>query len=60
MARVGACRPHLAFTKLLLQAGDPTATVTTGPANVDGDGNPLDIPVIGCKGHMEGWPVAAG
>lgn len=52
-----ACRPHLAHTKAVLEGnGKLTGPVTVGPANTDPDGNPLDTPVHGCKGHMESWP----
>lgn len=59
-ATIYACRAHLAFTKSVLQAGDPAASITVGPANVDNDGVRLQQPVHGCKGHLDGWPVMAG
>ena len=51
-----ACRGHLAHTRALLERQG--GTVTAGPANRDGDGNQLDTPVHGCKGHLEDWPVS--
>jgi hypothetical protein len=56
-ARIYACRAHLAHTRRVMQDGGPGLAVTVAPANRDLDGNPLDTPVHGCKGHMESWPT---
>ncbi len=59
IARIYACRAHLARTRQVMQAGAaPGVLVTTGPANRDTDGQPLAVPAHGCKGHLDNWPVS--
>lgn len=59
-ATIYTCRDHLAHTRALMQSGAaPGVLVQVGPANVDGDGNPLAVAVHGCKGHLEEWPAGA-
>ena len=58
-AHIYACRGHLAYTRQVMQEGAaPGVLVTTGPANRDGDGNPREIPVHGCKGCLADWPLS--
>jgi hypothetical protein len=53
---VWTCRAHLAETRRRWSEGGHVPSV--GPANRDSEGNPLPVPRHGCKGHLDGWPVA--
>jgi len=50
---IWACPAHLKATIAQLRA--PGAKLSVGLANRDAEGNPLDVPVHGCKGCGARW-----